>query len=242
MDFTSQTIDKILDLRKPEIIDMFGAKHTTAPIYRNNDPLASPRSCFSLAAVVDYLSQNPDALAECLIEIQSRCVNVVSPLNEDMGRHKYLISTPQLPKLALNQFIDIESFKIMMLSGFVQNEHRDIVINFVSHICQESSGTLEDDGITQKVTQRQGIASLTTEKANVPNPVVLQPYRTFYDIPQPESEFVFRLQDDTRRGVAAGLFEADGGAWIGKEVQAIKDFFTKHDVTEKSDIKICLLG
>jgi hypothetical protein len=116
------------------------------------------------------------------------------------------------------------------------------VIDFVSHLCQESSGTVEDDGISQKVTQRQGITSLSIDKMTVPNPVMLQPFRTFYDITQPESEFVFRLQDDPRRGVTAGLFEADGGAWIGKEVQAIKDYFIKNEVTDKGGIKICLLG
>jgi len=43
----------------------------------------------------------------------------------------------------------------------------------------------------------------------VPNPVVLAPFRTFREIAQPESKFVFRMQ----QGPRCALFEADGGAW-----------------------------
>ena len=39
--------------------------------------------------------------------------------------------------------------------------------------------------------------------------LTLMPFRTFREVPQPESEFILRLDDKGR----IGLFEADGGMW-----------------------------
>ncbi|MNW60692.1 hypothetical protein D3C74_386970 [compost metagenome] len=62
-------------------------------------------------------------------------------------------------------------------------------------------------GMTQSVVAKTGVA--TVEDVKVPNPVLLAPYRTFVEVEQPESSFVFRMKD----GPSAALFEADGGAW-----------------------------
>ena len=50
------------------------------------------------------------------------------------------------------------------------------------------------------------------EDVLVPNPVKLQPFRTFHEISQPEIAFVFRMKN-SQSGVSCALFEADGGAW-----------------------------
>ena len=56
----------------------------------------------------------------------------------------------------------------------------------------------------------------------VPNPVTLRPYRTFTEVTQPESEFVFRMKDDSM-SVYCALFEADGGAWKREAMKNIKE-------------------
>ena len=45
----------------------------------------------------------------------------------------------------------------------------------------------------------------------VPNPVTLRPFRTFIEVEQPESKFIFRM----REGGRCAIFEADGahGSW-----------------------------
>jgi len=55
--------------------------------------------------------------------------------------------------------------------------------------------------------------------------VVLRPYRTFLEIEQPASAFVFRL----RRGregelPTCALFEADGGRWKLEAIERIRDY------------------
>ena len=77
-----------------------------------------------------------------------------------------------------------------------------------------------DDGISQKATIKTGIAS--KGDALVPNPVKLRPYRTFHEVQQPMSEFIFRMKSDD--SVKCALFEADGGAWENVAMRNIKDY------------------
>ena len=44
------------------------------------------------------------------------------------------------------------------------------------------------------------------------NPGKLIPYRTFLEVKQPESDFIFRMREG-HDGVECAIFEADGGAW-----------------------------
>ena len=87
-------------------------------------------------------------------------------------------------------------------------------------------------------TIKQGIAS----KADVlvPNPVTLTPYRTFLEVKQPSSEFVFRIKDNGGTP-AFMLVEAEGGLWRAEAMQNIKEYLTKalEDISdEKSKITI----
>ena len=92
--------------------------------------------------------------------------------------------------------------------------------------------------VTQKTTIKQGIAS----KADVlvPNPVTLTPYRTFLEVEQPSSEFVFRIKDNGGAPVFM-LVEAEGGLWRAEAMQNIKEYLTmelKDISNEKTKITI----
>lgn len=54
----------------------------------------------------------------------------------------------------------------------------------------------------------------------MPNPVTLAAYRTFQEIVQPYTQYVFRMKD--QNGVTCALFEADGGAWEMEAMNRIK--------------------
>ena len=90
----------------------------------------------------------------------------------------------------------------------------------------EFAGTVEagtvaeygDDGVSQKAAIKTGIAS--KGEAIIPSPIKLKPYRTFLEVSQPESDFVFRMKESM--GVFCALFEADGGAWKMDAMEYIK--------------------
>lgn len=84
----------------------------------------------------------------------------------------------------------------------------------------------EDDGVTQKATVGRSVAFKENKKIK---PIVsLQPYRTFGDIEQPSSNFLFRLhQSHDGKSVQCMLTEADGGVWKQVAMQSIKDWFER---------------
>ena len=78
-----------------------------------------------------------------------------------------------------------------------------------------------DDGVSQKATIKTGIAS--KEAAIVPSPVTLTPYRTFTEIAQSPSQFIFRMKQNGGV-IQCALFEADGGAWKNYVKDAIAEY------------------
>lgn len=76
--------------------------------------------------------------------------------------------------------------------------------------------------MTQKASVKTGIASKSD--AIVPNPVVLRPFRTFVEVEQPKSDFIFRMKQDKYDGITCAIFEADGGAWKNAAMANIKAY------------------
>ena len=99
---------------------------------------------------------------------------------------------------------------------------RALLLKFAGTVEAGTVAEYGDDGVTQKATVKTGIAS--KGDAIVPNPVRLRPYRTFLEVEQPVSEFVFRMKQDKYDGITCAIFEADGGAWKVAAMKAIKDY------------------
>lgn len=72
--------------------------------------------------------------------------------------------------------------------------------------------------MTQTVQVRSGVSFVENQQVR---PIVsLAPYRTFQEVLQPESDFVFRVDQD-RNG---SLTEADGGMWKLAARNAVKTY------------------
>ena len=91
-------------------------------------------------------------------------------------------------------------------------------MKLLGSITEQNSAEVSDDGFSQNVVVRKGIALKDNRTIN---PIVkLKPYRTFAEIDQPESEFLLRLSD----GANVALYEADGGAWKLEARKRIADY------------------
>ena len=113
---------------------------------------------------------------------------------------------------------------IKLRSVFVQDtgvSDLEYVMDLLSRVSKESSVTSSDNGISQTVEARQGVA--LAQRVNVRPIVRLTPYRTFLEVEQPTSEFLLRLDGDGR----VGLLEADGDRWKMDAKKSIAEFFTK---------------
>ena len=80
----------------------------------------------------------------------------------------------------------------------------------------------------------------TKDAAFVPNPVSLIPYRTFLEVPQPASDFVFRISEGRGGAPAFKLVAADGGLWKSQAVDNVKNYLVKAlaDVPDREKITI----
>ena len=119
------------------------------------------------------------------------------------------------------RFIDPEEFIIMAQSRFVETEDLAKIRAIVGNVKSEEVFQFSDDGVSQQVTAKSGIARV--ENVVIPPRVKLAPYRTFIEVEQPESEFVFRAKKSDVLPCFA-LFEADGGAWRIEAMKRIKAY------------------
>ena len=96
----------------------------------------------------------------------------------------------------------------------------DYIIDLLSHMSVDRSIKSDDNGVTQTVQVRKGISFVQNQTVR---PIVtLAPYRTFQEVEQPESEFVFRVYDDR----SISLTAADGGMWKLAARDAVKHYLT----------------
>lgn len=115
-------------------------------------------------------------------------------------------------------FREYEKAIIELRSRFAPGEGVDYLLDLLSRISKENGVTTTDNGVSQTVEARQGVAlkAMVQVRPRVP----LRPFRTYQEVEQPESEFLLRLDEDGN----IGLFEADGGMWKLAARQTIKAF------------------
>lgn len=122
------------------------------------------------------------------------------------------------------QVFDGEGIVVLLQTCFVRNAGDWVkALTVAGNVSDGVTRDFSDDGISQAGTIRSGIASMAD--VAMPNPVQLAPYRTFPEIEQPLSSFVFRARSgggDSKPTFA--LFESDGGAWRIEAMQRISDW------------------
>lgn len=178
----------------------------------------------TLSSLVEYIKVNVESMKGYMfVHVQSPTkVQVFSTL-DFFRKREYVVNVyANLPEITTNRFIDRETFNIALQSKFEETTDKTLLLKFVGTVEEGTVQEYGDDGVTQKATIKTGIAS--RGDAIVPNPVVLKPYRTFTEVEQPESAFVFRMKSDRCGGVECAIFEADGGAWKNKAMENVKAY------------------
>lgn len=116
---------------------------------------------------------------------------------------------------------ELDSAVMDLKCGCMKDENRDYVLRLISSLSSTESNSVEDNGVTQVVTVRKGIAMKGTEE--IRELVELTPYRTFREVAQPRSQFVIRVKDGK-----VGILEADAGVWELQAKLRIKEYFEDH--------------
>lgn len=218
-----EALEYIVGLKTPVITEIDGNTYSDKPLNRiSYVPYAKTIGMKTLTSLVEYIKANIDSMSEKMIVhvIFPTEVHLYSSLDADRKREYLVEVNAELPDFRFGSFIDHENFVIALQSKFVPNEDRDLVLKFAGTVEDGTVAEYGDDGVTQKATIKTGVASKAD--AVVPNPVNLIPYRTFLEVQQPASDFIFRMKSSC--GVQCAIFEADGGAWKNEAMSRIKNY------------------
>lgn len=198
----------------------------------------SPFSLHTLTGLVDYIKANLERTEEKLfLHIKNNdTVELKGMLDIDGSREKLVVAEAVVPTFQFDTFHPSEDFLIALNARFVDELDRKKLIAFSGNVKEDNARQTSDDGFSQKTTVKRGISQAGEEI--VPNPVRLAPYRTFLEVEQPDSDFVFRMKE----GPLFGLFEADGGAWKNKAIQNIEAYLSEELETEITSKRITILA
>ncbi len=218
-----EMIEKILSLAPVENFAFDGRKYTSKVIVPVLSPAPKVLEVLTLTGMADYLASNIDKLQKDHLIIHVLNYQYVAILTDSdplwKDRHHYLSATCDTLNFPFQTFMDVENFIIGLQSMFVQDEQTAAILKIVGNVKDGTVMGYKDDGISQKVIAKSGVSRV--EDVPVPNPVTLAPYRTFLEIKQPASKFIFRMRSGVEAPTCA-LFEADGGAWKREAVLKIK--------------------
>ena len=185
----------------------------------------------TLKSLVDYLKSDNDFISnrKIVVVVDSyQKVSVYDQVDFENGKRPQLVSVKAtVPVIPFSNWCNQEEFNIMLQSMFISDADRNLVLDFASHLKIEKGAEVQDNGISQMATVRDGVASLA--QAKTPNPVTLRPYRTFGEVEQPASLFVFRI--DKQANMA--LFEADGKRWVADAVGNIAAYLKEQLADQK---------
>lgn len=196
-----------------------------------------------LSGLVNFLHSGADAeklmqdYGQLYVIVESvNKVTVVSPLcGVNNNRYPLAQCTVEIPRIEFDRYLGAEDFVIMLQTRFLESENRDKVMAIAGNLKAEESAQTLDDGISQRITVKQGVA--TVGEVIVKNPVPLALRRTFEEVEQPVSPFILRFKQDGAAPTAA-FFEADGGAWKITAIRAIGEWLK----AQLSDLPVIVIA
>ena len=219
-----EALQYIVGLGEAKVQEIHGDMYSDKDLFRVKPciPKASKLTIHTLTGLLDYLKSDTDALPKkMIVEVANpTTVRVYSGLDANRDR-EYLVEVNTMrPYIEYNLFIEQEEFCIALQSKFLETKDKELLLKFAGTVESGTVAQYGDDGVTQKATVKQGITSKA--EAIIPNPVTLKPYRTFLEVEQPESAFIFRMKE--HNGIRCAIFEADGGMWEIEAMQNIKEY------------------
>lgn len=231
-----KALEYIVDMAKADVIVVDGQSYSNKDLVRiHHNPKATPLEMNTLTSLIEYIKSNTDYFpARLLVQVVGPLdVRLVSMLDMDRKREVLVNVKGMVPDFAYGRYIPHEEFLIGLLAKFVDSGDRSLLLKFAGTVENGTIAQYSDDGVSQKATIKKGIAG--KEDCLIPNPVHLKPYRTFVEVEQPESQFIFRMRDNDKSGAECALFEADGGAWKNHAMNRIKAYL-KAELQDYADV------
>lgn len=236
-------IEKILEIAKPEIVTVNKQNFSDKRLERIwEEVLAEPICLYSLESFVKFIKESKDLSGDrnYLIKAEDcRRLSLVSELNIDRRREVLATVAPLNDVFEFGDYRNKEQALIELRTQFVDTDDKDILVAFLSKVEVGTVSEYGDDGVTQKAAVKTGITTKTN--VIVPNIVKLKPFRTFMEVDQPESSFIFRLKESryNKDEIECALIESDGGAWKIEAVKNIKKYL-EEQLKDVKNVKVLI--
>ena len=227
----AEAIDKILALAGAQELNFFGKSYTDRKVFEVERPEPEPLMVNTLTAIVDYVNLGLDKNAEipkiAIHIVDHEQVEIVTDLEPVYMSRDCLVRATRknhAKGFEFGKLYDAERFIIELQAHFQPTADLTKILKVAGNMKAERVTSSADDGVTQSVSTRAGVVLSSVQE--VPNPVVLEPYRTFLEIDQPQSNFVFRVHQ-SRDGELpkCALYEADGGKWKLDAIKSLMEYF-----------------
>lgn len=234
----------VVGLSKANMVNIDGTVFTDKPLHLPEMPAIETLLTDNLSSIVNFIKNAGDADLNYLDDTVQKIIHVEdagkvnlysSVCNECMDRQKFMKAEWAGNKFPFGQFMDAEKFNILLQTCFMETDDLKVIQQVVGNLRDEAVQNYGDDGVSQSVTIRTGIA--TVGQVRVPSPAKLRPYRTFLEVEQPASLFILRM----REGGQCALFEADGGLWRETARKNIRNYFEYELEKMVSEHKVVIL-
>lgn len=214
-DLSVELYDKIQFDAAPTIEEIDGRKYSSRNIFLIKTPKPETLCISTLDGLKEYINENLDKLdhetVAIVIESPTK-ITVRGPIDQNSGERALFLNVSFIPPaFNFDRFYEIEEFIVALQAKFKMTENLAALLAMIGNITGEEVKTSNDDGISQSVVVSQGVKMKGRDK--LPNPIALQPIRSFYEIEPVESKFVFRAQKRDNHLPLLCLFDGDAGAW-----------------------------
>lgn len=223
----SSAVEAIAELGRGEIETingheyyMHGGSCSLIPI-----PTSESMHVFSLRNLVNAIKAQREGAPKMLVNIINHEDVVVVGQEPNANKKINVYFTADTSKILtvfpFGQKMNQEEFIINVMTKFVNDAERIEILKLVSSVSDGETKTSNDDGVSQEVTTKSGVA-LVQQKL-VKAIWNLKTYKTFPEINQPVIPYILRVYKGPSSPMFA-LHECDGGAWKIETVGAIRRY------------------
>ena len=241
--FLRDAIDRIVELAAPTRIEWDGRMFTSKKmeeisVQEDGPSHLNVNTLQALATMIRTEGIRQPGLPLYVRVLDEHTVLVCTALHEGKStkfmRQYYYKAECDVPQVTIGREMSQQQAIIQLQSVYGATSDRDYLLDMISRMSVNDGVTSDDNGVTQTVTARQGVAL----KESMPvRPIVqLQPYRTFLEVKQPVSEFLLRVGKDG----SIALYEADGGVWRLEAKHLIADWLSEELADEVSEGQVII--
>lgn len=219
----AKAIEKLVGMVAPSTYEIGGHTYSSERLIRIDPPKyrPDPIPVTGLDSICKLVRNECDKIGrKIFIQVKNhREVEVFSTYDEQFSRCNMYSCIADTPKITLDRFMPYEKAVIELRSLYIPNDGTKYLLNLLSCISKESKVVSTDNGVTQTVEAKSGIA--LSQMVQVEPRVIVKPFRTFVEVEQPESMMLLRISENGE----IGLYEADGGVWKLEATRNIAGYF-----------------